>query len=301
MPDPTSPFTDQPAIWGAMRARQSSDTDHPGGFARMLETCLDLGLSWIDHADIYDDGAVEKLHGAAAAALSASQRQSLRIITKCGVRFRSPQQPGVRLHHYRSDAAFVKSQAETSLRHLQCERIDLYLLHRPDYLMQADETARALEDLVTQGKIARYGVSNFSTHQVETLAAACSGALTANQIELSPLHTAPLDDGTLDQARRLGMAALAWSPLGGSRLFSPETAAESRTAAVLQRLAGEAGLDDPGIAALAWVARTGAIPILGTCRIERLKSQVDGLDRLGAMDVQDWYEVLEAARGHRVP
>ena len=297
-------MTDLPntrAIWGAMRARQSSETAQADGFAGMLSACLDLGLNWIDHADIYDDGAVERLHGEALALLPASRRSALRVITKCGVRFHSPHQPGVRLHHYRSDAAFVKNQAETSLRHLQCERIDLYLLHRPDYLMQADETARALEDLVAQGKIARYGVSNFSTHQVETLAAACSGALAANQIELSPLHTASLDDGTLDQARRRGMAALAWSPLGGSRLFSPETEAERRTAAVLQRLAGEAGLDDPGIAALAWVARTGAIPILGTCRIERLKSQVDGLDRLGAMDVQDWYEVLEAARGHRVP
>ena len=289
------------AIWGAMRAHQSPETQDAAGFARMLSACLDLGMTWIDHADIYDDGAVESLHGQAAALLDTAQRQALRLITKCGVRFRSPGQAGVRLHHYRSDAAYIRQQAEASLKRLGAERIDLYLLHRPDYLMQAEETVRTLEALAAEGKIAAWGVSNFSAHQVDALAAVAGAAPAANQIEISPLHTPALDDGTIDQARARGMAVLAWSPLGGSRLFDPQNADEQRVHDTLIRLAGHYRTTDIGALALAWVRRTGAIPILGTGRIERLESQLAGLRAAADMDVQDWYEILEAARGRRVP
>ncbi|WP_300543624.1 aldo/keto reductase [Maricaulis sp.] len=292
---------DTDAIWGAMRARQSVDTQNADGFARMLAACLDLSIAWIDHADIYDDGAVEALHGQAVTRLTAGQRQALRLVTKCGVRFASAGQPGVRLHHYRADAAYIRHQAEASLKRLAAERIDLYLLHRPDYLMQAEETARALDALRAEGKIAAYGVSNFSVRQVENLAIRTAQPLAANQIELSPLHTAALDDGTIDQARARNMAILAWSPLGGSRLFDPQDAAGRRVHDTLTRLAGSYDINDIGALALAWVRRTGAIPILGTGRIERLESQVTGLRAAADMDVQDWYEVLEAARGQRVP
>ncbi|WP_291845093.1 aldo/keto reductase [Maricaulis sp.] len=290
-----------PAIWGAMRARQGRDTASTEGFARMLATCLDLGIDWIDHADIYDDGAVEALHGEAARTLSGGDRSRLRVISKCGVRFASPGQPGVRLHHYRADAAWLQQQAEASLARLGTERIDLYLLHRPDYLMRAEETARALEDLISSGKIAACGVSNFSAHQVETLAAAGNLALAANQIELSPFHTAPLDNGQIDQARRLGLAVLAWSPLGGQRLFNADDEVSCRVRdclyAMRARLPDDHGID---ALALAWSRRLGAIPILGTASRDRLERQVREMYAI-EMDVQDWYEILEAARGVRVP
>ncbi|OLF78264.1 hypothetical protein AWH62_15955 [Maricaulis sp. W15] len=290
-----------PAIWGAMRARRSRDAASTDGFARMLATCLELGTPWIDHADIYDDGAVEALHGAAARTLPSSDRSRLRVISKCGVRFASPGQPGVRLHHYRADAAWLQQQAEASLERLGVERIDLYLLHRPDYLMQAEETARALEGLISSGKIAACGVSNFSCHQVETLTAAGNLTLAANQIELSPFHTTPLDNGQLDHVRRLGMAALAWSPLGGQRLFNADDAVSVRVRTCLKAMQARLP-DSPGIdaLALAWLRRLGAIPILGTGSRDRLIRQVQEM-RAIEMDVQDWYEILEAGRGVRVP
>ena len=136
------------AIWGAWRACQATETRTPDGFARMLELCLDLGINWIDHADIYDNGAVESLHGQASALLSSEARQSLRVISKCGVRFPCEEQPGVRVAHYRSDRHFIETQVEGSLRRLKADRLDLLLLHRPDYLMNADETAAALDGLV---------------------------------------------------------------------------------------------------------------------------------------------------------
>lgn len=286
------------AIWGAWRARQSSETADTAGYAGMLANLLELDLNWVDHADIYDDGAVEALHGEATGQLAPDQIARLRLISKCGVRFRSPGQPGVRVSHYRSDAAFIRQQAEASLTRLRAARLDLYLLHRPDYLMQVEETARALEDLRTSGKIAAYGASNFSTHQWTGLRTAAPG-LAAHQIEFSVLETTALDDGRRDQARQDGVALLAWSPLGGGRLFDETDPVTVRLGPALDRLAAEAGLDRATLA-LAWVKHCGVIPVLGSMRDDRLRQQVEGL-RAHRMDNQSWYEILEAARGQRVP
>lgn len=286
------------AVWGAWRARQAPETQSKIGYAGMLARVLEQGLDWIDHADIYDDGAVESLHGAAAAHLPAADRARLRVISKCGVRFPSPGQPGVRVCHYRSDANFIRHQAEASLARLKVEQIDLYLLHRPDYLMRAEETARALEELRAAGKIAAYGASNFSPSQFANLRSR-AGEVSAHQIEFSALENDALDIGTIDRAREDGAIVLAWSPLGGGRLFDDADPVMQRLGPVLDRVAADSGTDRAGTA-LNWVSRTGAVPILGTMKADRLDSQVASL-RGPAMDVQDWYEILEAARGQRVP
>lgn len=288
-------------IWGAWRARHSDMTREPDGFARLLALCLELEINWIDHADIYDDGAVEDLHGRAIQHLSAAQRQGLRVMTKCGVRFPSPGQPGVRTVHYRSDAAYLHQQADASLQRLGVDQIDLYLLHRPDYLMQAEETARALEDLHTTGKIAAYGVSNFSIHQLERLRASTDLPMAAHQIEISVGETSALDDGRLDQAARLDMPLLAWSPLAGGRLFHDGGCFQplrERLEQVAQEM-DAGGIDE---IALAWLKSLPARiqPILGTMQPDRLRRQVMAYRAL-ILDRQDWYAILEAERGTPVP
>lgn len=295
--DSMSELHNTDAIWGAWRARHNDESRTPEGFAARLAACLDLGLSWIDHADIYDDGAVEALHGQALAHLSPAQRQSLRVISKCGVRFQSPGQPGVRVAHYRSDAAFIRQQAEASRTRLGSEHIDLYLLHRPDYLMQVEETARALEDLISDGVVKSIGASNFAVHQLEELATALEQPLSAHQIELSVLANEALDSGVLEQARRRNVAILAWSPLGGGALFHEDR----QVNVVLGRMAEREQADIAGVA-LAWLRRIPGpvIPIIGTMSLQRLRQQIEGLRQV-KLDAQDWYEILEAARGARVP
>ncbi|MCG8441636.1 MAG: aldo/keto reductase [Caulobacterales bacterium] len=289
------------AAWGAWRARHNEATATPDGYAAMLDTCRELGLTWVDHADIYDDGAVEALHGEALRA-RPDLRGPFRIVTKCAVRFPSPGQPGVRVHHYRSDAAFIRDQAEASLRRLGVERVDLLLLHRPDYLLLAEETAGALDALKRDGKIAAYGVSNFSVSQLALLADRAAAPIAAHQLELSPLVTVALDDGRLDQAQQIGAMVLVWSPLGGGRLFDDADPVATRTRAALTAVGERHGVADPAAAALAWVRRhpTRPLPIIGTTRADRLRAQVEGM-RAIAMDPQDWYEVLEASRGGEVP
>ncbi|WP_300529012.1 aldo/keto reductase [Maricaulis sp.] len=291
------PIHDTDAVWGAWRARSNALSRTPQGFAERLSACLDLGVSWIDHADIYDDGAVENLHGEALTHLDGEQARRLRVISKCGVRFESPGQPGVRIAHYRSSADFITAQAEASLKRLRGERIDLYLLHRPDYLMAVEETARALEALVSSGKVASVGISNFSTHQLAGLTETLDLPLTAHQIELSVLANQALDSGVLEQARSLKAAILAWSPLAGGALF-----AEDRPVNVVLAHLAEREETDMASIALAWLRRIPGpvIPVLGTMSVERLQQQIEGLRRI-SLDEQDWYEILQAARGARVP
>lgn len=294
-------FSETDFIWGAWRARQNADSATPAGFARRLELARSLGISWIDHADIYDDGAVESLHGEASQHLTPETRSGLRLITKCGIRFPSPNQADARLYHYRSDAAFIRSQAETSLKRLKADRIDLYLLHRPDYLMQSDETAAALEELVRSGKIASYGVSNFSATQFDRLQTSAARPLAAHQIELSPLASHALDNGVLDQALARKMPLLIWSPLAGGQLFSQdERAVHLRDK--LQAAAERSDCTDIAAAALAWLKCLPGtiIPILGTMSEDRMRIQVEEARRIH-LDAQDWYEILEAGRGERLP
>ena len=296
-----TPLAQTDLVWGAWRARQNQHTREPSGFADLLARCLDLDIDWIDHADIYDDGAVEALHGEARAHLDAEQLKRLHVITKCGVRFPSPGQPGVRTVHYRSDAAYIQQQAEASLKRLGVEQIGLYLLHRPDYLMRADETARALEDLVSAGKVAAYGASNFSIHQLSRLQAASDLPIAAHQIEISVCESSALDDGRLDRAAQASMPLLAWSPLAGGRLFGGSDAF-APVRACLERV--QQDMDAGGIdeIALAWLKNLPAhtIPILGTMKPERLERQANAYRQI-TLDRQDWYALLEAARGAPVP
>jgi len=296
-----SVIKDADFIWGAWRARHSEASASPVGFARRLALCLDLGVNWIDHADIYDQGAVEALHGEALTHLDGPQRQRLRLITKCGIRFPSANQPDVRAYHYRSDAAWIRQQVEASLTRLGVGQIDLYLLHRPDYLMQVEETARALEDLQADGKISAFGASNFSPAQFERLDAAASGALAAHQVELSPLASEGLDNGIVDQALARDIPMLIWSPLAGGRLFDTGEATD-RLRAALCAAADRAGGDDVAATALAWLKRLPGriIPILGTMNEARLRTQVEQARRM-TIDTQDWYAILEAGRGERAP
>ena len=293
-------MTDLTLAWGGWRITGSDETRTPEDLCHFLLQLQNLGIDWIDLADIYDDGACETLIGQAMA-LEPGLHQHFKITTKCGVRFPSPGQPGVTVAHYRSDPEYIRSSLDASLNRLQIDQVSTLLLHRPDYLMNASDTGKALDELVRSGRIEAAGVSNFTVSQMSLLQAAMASRLTINQIEFSVLHSDPLDDGTLEYAQQQDQTIMAWSPLAQGRLFDQDTTARrirSGLEAVIQS-------DDPDQiagAALAWVGYHSSKPvvILGTTRIERLKAQVDTA-RQTRFDPQSWYQILELARGHKVP
>lgn len=261
-----------------------------------IEQALELGITSFDHADIYGDYRAEALFGEALKAMP-SLRERMRLVTKCGIRLRSAQR-NYRVNYYDTSAAYVRTQVEQSLRNLHTERLDLVLIHRPDYLMDAAALADTFATLTREGKVQHWGVSNHSASQFALLHQ--RHPLLTNQVELSPLQMAALDDGTLDQAQQLGLRPMIWSPLGGGRLF---TGQDEQAVRVREQMTAIATRDDISLATLAfaWMLRHPSRPhaITGTGRIEGLREAVAALNV--QLDAEDWYAIWTASKGHSVP
>lgn len=286
-------------VWGAWRAVESPETDTPGKLARLIDACAELGITSFDHADIYGGYRAEAAFGAALREWRGD-RDRLELVTKCDIALVDPARPAHRVKHYDTSAAHIRRSLEASLRQLGTDHVDLLLLHRPDPLLDADETAAVLEELVRAGKTRAIGVSNHAPRQIDLLQARLSIPLVTNQIELSVMHTTPLFDGTLDQAQLRRTAPMAWSPLGGGGLFARSTPQAQRVALALDEAAGALGTE-PSQVALAWLLRhpSRPVPVLGTSRIDRLHQLVLA-ERL-ELDRQTWFAILEASLGHEVP
>lgn len=263
---------------------------------RWIEQALELGITTFDHADIYGDYRAEALFGEALAR-APGLRTRMQLVTKCGIRLRSAQRP-YKVNHYDSTAAYVRTQVEQSLVNLHTERLELVLIHRPDYLMDAAALAETFAALTGEGKVAHWGVSNHSTSQFALLHR--SHPLVAHQIELSPLQMDALDDGTLDQAQQLGVRPMAWSPLGGGRLFDDADPQAVRLRAGMAPIAARLGISLATLA-YAWILRhpSRPHPITGSGRIEGLREAVAALDV--QLEPEDWYAIWTASQGRPVP
>jgi predicted oxidoreductase len=263
---------------------------------RWIEQALELGITSFDHADIYGSYRAEALFGEALNA-SPTLRQRMQLITKCGIRLRNANRP-YRVNYYDTSAAYIRMQVEQSLRNLHTDRLDLVLIHRPDYLMDAAELADTFASLTREGKVANWGVSNHNTHQFALLHQ--HHPLLTNQIELSPLHMNALDDGTLDQQQQLGLRPMIWSPLAGGRLFNEADEQADRVRAEMSAIASRYNTSLTALA-FAWILRHSSRPhpITGTGRIEGLREAVAALDI--KLDAEDWYAIWVASKGHGVP
>jgi len=262
-----------------------------------VETCLDLGITAFDHADIYGGYAVEGLFGEVLAA-APGLRDRMQIVTKCGIRPVDPARPAHAVKSYDTSRAHITASVDSSLRALRCGHIDVLLIHRPDALMDPEEVAGTFRDLRDAGKVRHFGVSNHAPSQLAPLHRRLP--LVANQVELSPLHLDALADGTLGQCLDLGLRPMAWSPLGGGRLFDARDAPAARVRAVLEALGAERGVSAATMA-FAWVLRhpAGVLPVTGTMRAEGLRDAVGALEV--TLSAEEWYRVWEASTGHEVP
>lgn len=269
----------------------------PAGVANLVEGCLDLGIDTFDLADIYHDYQCEEQFGAALAA-SKSLKSRIRVISKCGIALVTPNRPLHRVQHYDTSCAHIVASVEHSLTALGLETLDLLLIHRPDPLMDADDVAKAFEQLKRSGKVLAFGTSNFLPHQFNLLQSRLPEPLVANQVEISLLRTEALFDGTLDHAQERRTVPQAWSPLGGGRLSREPS--QSALGRVLTRLSKDLGAS-PEQLAIAWLLRhpAGIRPILGSGQLAHIRplTAAQNID----LDRQSWFELLEGARGYKVP
>ena len=289
-------------IYGCMRiAGDGSREDREQG-KLAVRAAIDHGYTLFDHADIYGDGACEELFGELLAE-SPGIRDDILIASKCGIRFAGD--TGVDApKRYDFSPSYIKECVEGSLRRLQIDRMDMLLLHRPDYLMDAAAVAATLEALHAEGKVAHFGVSNFSASQVDLLQAATKLPLLANQVEINIHNISALTNGTLDQCQRLGMSPQSWSPIAGvvhpawGNTFSVED--EARIGAELERQSEKYGAEN-WLVMLAWLLRHPATicPIIGSTRPERIAAATQALAI--EYEREDWYRLLEARNGGPVP
>ena len=275
---------------------------------RAVLAAYEAGYTVFDNADIYCHGVCETVFGRAMRNVRG-MRERVVVVTKCGIRFAGdpvPDAPG----RYDFSADYIARSIEGSLRRLQVDHVDLLLLHRPDYLMNPSEVARAFNALRQQGKVREFGVSNFRPSQVAALQRACPMKLLVNQVEVHLGKLDALEDGTLDQCLAEGITPMSWSPLGGGLLaegpanaFADSPLLRNVQAGLVETLdavAREVGASRATVA-LAWLLKhpAGIMPVVGSINAQRIQdaTRADVLE----LSREQWYRILIAARGEPLP
>ena len=306
-----SSLTSTRLAYGCWRLAGTWDAAHvtPEKQARGVAAALaafEAGYTLFDLADIYCDGVAESLFGEALRQ-APEVRERILVTTKCGIR--KAGDPDTRApYRYDFSADYIVQSCEGSLQRLGIDVIDIYLLHRPDYLGDPAEVASAFDRLKQSGKVREFGVSNFRPSQVTALQKAWTAPLVINQVEISLAQLAAFQDGTLDQCLTEKITPVAWSPLAGGKLGSPAVAdmhdphhaKKLKLHDAIELLARERGVSKI-VVALAWLLRhpAGIIPIVGSTQPERIVEAVQADDF--EFSREEWYRLLEGALGQRLP
>ncbi len=283
-------------VCGTMRLAQVGG---PQEVSRFIHGCLELGVTTFDHADIYGGYRAEERFGEALR-LEPSLYDQIELVSKCGIKLVSENRPAHKVHGYDTSRKHIVLSAERSLKNLGVETLELLLIHRPDPLMNADEVAEAFTELRTRGLVRHFGVSNFTPFRYDLLQSRLDTPLVTNQLEVSLLHLDALHDGALDLCQRLRIRPMAWSPLGGGKLFGEDERAR-RVRTELARVAEEVGTESLDQVVLAWLFKhpSGIVPVLGTSKLERVAAatRATGLE----LSRDQWFRLWSASAGREVP
>lgn len=272
----------------------------------LLQTSLDEGINFFDHADIYGGGKSEEVFSEALKELSVA-RESIILQSKCGIR--------------RGFFDFSKDHILTSvdgiLKRLNTDYLDILLLHRPDALVEPEEVAEAFDQLEAQGKVRHFGVSNQNPMQIELLKRSVKQPLLFNQLQLSIMSTGMIDAGLnvnmkidpsidrdgsiLDYCRLNDITVQAWSPFqyGFFKGVFLDNDEFPELNAVIDSLAEKYTVSNTAIA-IAWISRHPANiqTVVGTTNKQRIKemSQSSSI----RLTREEWYEIYRAA-GNKLP
>jgi predicted oxidoreductase len=266
----------------------------------------EAGYTHFDHADIYGNGVCEEIFGRVLRQV-AGMRERILIASKCGIRWQGDPD-GSAPHRWDFSREHILRSCENSLRRLGTDHIDLYMLHRPDYLADPHEIAAAFSQLQQQGKVLHFGVSNFRPSLLSMVRHACPMPLLVNQVEVHLGRLDCLEDGTLDQCLQDDITPVSWSPLAGGLLGHagsvdpghPRAAGLRALLDVLDAKAAQLGVSR-AVLSLAWLLKhpSHIIPIVGSADPGRIADAVraDTLD----LSREDWYTILTAAQMRPLP
>ena len=289
-------------VFGCMRISDMPLND----VSRLINTALENGINLFDHADIYGGGRSEEVF-AKAVGMCPTIREKMFLQSKCGV--------GKGL--YDLSKMYILNSVDGILKRLNTEYLDLFLLHRPDALMEPEEIAEAFDYLNESGKVRYFGVSNQNTMQIMMLKKYVKQPIVANQLQLSLAHTLLIDAGLnvdmnndaainrdgsiLDYCHLNDITVQSWSSLQygffeGTFLNNEKFEALNH---VINRMAEEKSVTNAAIA-IAWLLRhpAGIQPLVGTTKCE----QIADIAKAAQVELsrQEWYELYLAA-GNKLP
>lgn len=288
-------------VYGCMRiVGDNSDTAREKG-KEAVRTAIEEGYTHFDHADIYGRGQCEELFSEVLREMPGV-REKIIITSKCGVRGVNNPNPGDPGRYDFSREHIIKS-VEGSLTRLGIDCLDILLLHRPDYLCNAERVSETFQELHDSGKVLHFGVSNFRPALVSLLQSYCPMPLLMNQVEINIHNVNALEDGTLDQCQELKISPEAWCPMGGvaypawGSRFTEEDEARIKDEFDLQE--NKYGTEHTNIM-LAWLLKHPSmiLPIIGTTTPVRIKAAKEALEI--PYSREDWYRLLEVRNGKAV-
>lgn len=267
----------------------------------VIHNALELGIDFFDHADIYAGGKSEEIF-ADAIDMNPSIREKMVIQTKAGIR----------KGYFDFSKEHILNSVDESLKRLKTDYIDVFLLHRPDTLVEPEEVAEAFSTLKSSGKVRHFGVSNQTPMQIELLKKYVEQDLIANQLQFSIMHTPMIDagiqmntkfensvdrdGGILDYSRLNDMTIQAWSPFQygffEGVFIDHEKFPELNTK--LQEIGDKYNIDKSAVA-VAWILRHPAKiqTIVGTMNTERLTNIAKASDI--TLTREEWYDIYQVA------
>jgi predicted oxidoreductase len=269
---------------------------------RFVQTSLEVGANFFDHADVYGDGASETIF-AEAAHMNSDVRGKMFLQSKCGIR------RGIAFDFSKQH---ILAAVDGSLKRLKTDYLDVLLLHRPDALVEPEEVAQAFDQLQSSGKVRNFGVSNQNPMQIQLLKRYVKQPIVANQLQLSitnanmisqGLHVNMQDeravnrDGSiLDFCRLNDITIQPWSPFqygffDGVFLGSDKFPVLNKK---IDEIAAKHGVTNTTIA-IAWLLRHPAHmqPVTGTMNAQRLRDCAKAADI--RLTHEEWYEIYLAA------
>ena len=274
--------------------------------SRYIHAALEVGVNFYDHADIYGGGRSEALFGQVLAQ-EPGLRDRLILQSKCGIG----------KNQYDFSKQHILESVDGILSRLHTDHLDFLLMHRPDALMEPEEVGEAFDVLESAGKVLHFGVSNFSTRQLELLQSGVRQKLCVNQMQFGLKctglidhalsantefpHAADRDGEVLDYCRLKGITLQCWSPFQYGFFEGPfiDNPQFPELNACLEQMGEKYGVTKTAIAA-AWVLRHPAKMqvIAGTTNPQRLQEIASGADV--ELERADWYALYLAA-GNQLP
>lgn len=258
---------------------------------QFMDGCIERGVTTFDTAEVYGNTECETQIGKALAK-RPSLRDQIQIVSKTGIY--KQEIGGKAFGYYDTTYDRLMESCKAALKRLQCEYIDLYLIHREDPCIDHYETARALKEMKKQGYIREAGVSNFDPYKFDALNHAMDGQLVTNQIEWNPVCFEHFNSGMMDLLVKERIHPMIWSPLAGGRIFTSGEAMYQKALRKLQEIGGRYGVE-PDTVVYAWLMYhpVGALPISGSNKLKRLDHAIRALDL--KLKHYEWYEIYTAS------